>query len=81
LERGTDNVEGKNTSKIEAVLLNRKRGPVQVETLRKLKIDQFVMPYNKHDRYQKDFARWVNMKGNFKTVKWSEYRLDKKKNG
>ena len=46
----------------------------RVETLRKLKIDPFVMPYNKKDRYQKDFARWVNHKAIFKSVKWEDYR-------
>jgi hypothetical protein len=45
-----------------------------IETLNSLKIDPFVMPYNKHDRYQKDFARWVNMKATFKTVKWADYK-------
>lgn len=45
----------------------------RVETLRKLKIDPFVMPYNKKDPYQKKFARWVNHKAIFKTVKWDVY--------
>ena len=45
----------------------------RVEKLRDLHIDPFVMPYDKKDRYQKDFARWVNNKAVFKTVKWSEY--------
>lgn len=34
----------------------------------------FVMPYNKFDSYQKRFARWVNHRAIFKSVKWSEYR-------
>lgn len=46
----------------------------RVEKLRELKIDPFVMPFNKSDPYQKKFARWVNHKAIFKTVKWSEYR-------
>ncbi len=46
----------------------------RVETLRKLKIDPFVMPYNKKDPYQADFARYVNHKATFKTVKWEDYR-------
>lgn len=46
----------------------------RVETLRELKIDPFVMPFNKADDYQRNFARWVNMKAVFKTVKWDEYR-------
>jgi len=35
----------------------------------------FVMPYNKQDRYQKDFARWVNRKPIFKSTKWENYRI------
>jgi hypothetical protein len=45
----------------------------RVETLRRLGIDPFVMPYNKKDPYQKAFARWVNHKAIFKTVKWEDY--------
>jgi hypothetical protein len=46
----------------------------RIEALRNLKIDPFVMPYDKTDQYQKDFARWVNHKAVFKTVSWQEYR-------
>ena len=46
----------------------------RVETLREIKIDPFVMPYNKKDSYQKKFARWVNHKGIFKSVKWQDYK-------
>ena len=46
----------------------------KIEKLRELKIDPFVMPYNKFDRYQKDFARWVNRKAIFKSVKWEDYK-------
>lgn len=49
----------------------------RVESLRSLKIDPFVMPYNKKDRYQKDFARWCNHKAIFKTVKWQDYKKKK----
>lgn len=45
----------------------------RVEKLRELKIDPFVMPFNKKDKYQHDFARWVNHKAIFKTVKWQDY--------
>ena len=31
------------------------------------------MPYNKFDDYQKRFARWVNHRAIFKTVKWEDY--------
>ena len=49
----------------------------RVEELRKIKVDPFVMPYNKKEKYQRDFARWVNHKAIFKSVKWEDY----KKNG
>ena len=45
----------------------------RVETLRELKISPFVMSYNKKDPYQKAFARWVNNKAVFATVKWEDY--------
>lgn len=50
----------------------------RVMELRKLKIDAFVMPFNKKDKYQRDFARWVNHKAIFKSVDWKDY---KKTNG
>ncbi len=34
----------------------------------------FVMPYNKKNKYQKSFTRWVNHRSTFKTVKWSDYK-------
>jgi hypothetical protein len=46
----------------------------RVETLRGLGIDPFVMPFNKKDKYQRDFARWVNHKAIFKSVPWKEYK-------
>lgn len=49
----------------------------RIETLRKLKIDPFVMPYNKSDTYQNDFARYVNRKEIFNACTWQEYK-DKK---
>ena len=47
---------------------------MRVMKLRELKIDPFVMPFNKKDNYQKRFARWVNHKAVFKTVDWEEYK-------
>ncbi len=38
----------------------------------------FVMSYNKSDRYQKDFARWVNRREIFKSCTWKEYNATKK---
>ena len=34
----------------------------------------YVMPYNKKDRYQKRFTRWVNHRAIFKTVPWADYK-------
>lgn len=52
----------------------------RVETLRGLGVDPFVMPYNKSDEYQRRFARWVNHKAIFKTVKWEDYVAHSKEN-
>jgi len=49
----------------------------RVETLRSLKIAPFAMPFNKFDRYQKDFTRWVNRKELFKSCTFQEYRKSK----
>lgn len=38
------------------------------------KIHSFVMPYDKFNRYQKDFSRWVNNKIIFKSCTWEEYQ-------
>lgn len=53
----------------------------RIETLRRLKIDPFVMPYDKRDLYQKAFARWVNHKAIFKSVAWEDYRGRVEKQG
>lgn len=45
----------------------------RVETLRKLGVDPFVMPFNKKDSYQKRFARWCNAKQIFRSTTWEEY--------
>jgi hypothetical protein len=46
----------------------------RVEMLRKLKVEPFVVPFDKFNQYQKDFARWVNHKAIFKTVNWKDYK-------
>lgn len=38
------------------------------------KIDAFVMPYDKFDNYQLNFARYVNNKALFRTRSWEEYK-------
>ena len=35
--------------------------------------DPFVMPYDRSDRYQRRFARWVNHKATFNSVAWADY--------
>ena len=45
----------------------------RVEVLREYGCDPYVMPYDKFDRYQIDFARWVNYKVKFKTMTFPEY--------
>jgi hypothetical protein len=47
---------------------------MRVMKLKELGVNPFVMPFNKKDEYQKRFARWVNMKAVFKSVKWENYR-------
>jgi hypothetical protein len=46
----------------------------RVETLRSLNVDPFVMPFDKSDPYQKNFARWVNHKAIFKSIPWQDYK-------
>lgn len=52
---------------------NEKQDLERVETLRGLGFDPYIMPFNKNDPYQKRFARWVNHKAIFKSVKWKDY--------
>jgi len=46
----------------------------RVNTLSTLKIDPFIMPYNKKNKYQKRFARYVNHKAIFKSTTWEKYK-------
>ncbi|MCG3255058.1 MAG: hypothetical protein KAU62_03140 [Candidatus Heimdallarchaeota archaeon] len=46
----------------------------RVEKLRELKVDPFVMVYNKNlDPFLVSFARWVNRKELFKSCSWNEF--------
>jgi hypothetical protein len=36
-------------------------------------IDPFIMPLNKHDKYQNAFARWVN-RWLYKSIPWKDYK-------
>jgi hypothetical protein len=46
----------------------------RVETLRKLGVDPFVMPFVKSDPYQHKFARWVNRMAVFNKCNWQDYQ-------
>jgi 5S rRNA maturation endonuclease (ribonuclease M5) len=50
----------------------------RVEKLRDYGCDPYVMPFDKSDPYQQKFARWVNHKAIFKSVRWEEYRRSRK---
>lgn len=43
----------------------------------KYKIHAFSMPFDKSNRYQKDFSRWCNNKFIFKKASWFEYQESK----
>lgn len=43
----------------------------------KYKIHAFSMPFDKSNRYQKDFSRWCNNKILFKSMSWFEYQESK----
>ena len=45
----------------------------RVELLRSYGVDPYAMPYDKFDRYQINFTRWVNNKRLFKTIPFSRY--------
>lgn len=53
----------------------------RVMKLKNYGCDPFVMPYNRSDPYQRRFARWVNHKAIFGTVKWEDYRVGVKGRG
>jgi hypothetical protein len=46
----------------------------RVTKLQKLGCDPYAMPYKKSDPYQKVFARWVNHRAIFNSVKWEDYK-------
>ncbi len=46
----------------------------RVNELRGMGIDPFVMPFDRTDLYQRQFARWVNHKAIFKSVSWEDYK-------
>jgi hypothetical protein len=46
----------------------------RINILRERGCDIFAMPFNKKSTYQRKFARWVNHKAIFKSVKWQDYK-------
>jgi hypothetical protein len=52
----------------------------RIETLRSMGIDPFVMAYDKRDKYQRRFARWVNARQIGKSVSWKNYDAGMRKN-
>ena len=42
--------------------------------LRKIKVNPFVLPYDKKNIYQNRLARWCNHKAIFKSVAWEDYK-------
>ena len=46
----------------------------RVMMLKEWGCDPYVMPYDKTDRYQKRFARWVNHRAIFKSCTFEEYK-------
>jgi hypothetical protein len=73
-----DNIEKKSLKPVVYVLIGYNTTVEEdlhrVETLRGLKFEPYVMPYNRKILYQRKFARWVNHKGIFHSVKWVDYR-------
>ncbi len=45
----------------------------RVETLRKLGVAPFVMPFDRTELNQRAFARWVNHRAIFMKVPWQDY--------
>jgi len=52
----------------------------RVEFLRNRGCLPYVMPYNKSDKYQKAFARYVNKREIFNSCTWQEYKYNPSKN-
>jgi len=53
---------------------------MRVETLRHMKIDPYIMPFNKDDWYQRKMRDYVNCKDLFKSgTTWEQYIAREKK--
>ena len=54
----------------------------RIEILKELGVYPFVMPYNRHNIYQKRLANWCNQVEAQRAVKWEDYRkYDRKVDG
>jgi hypothetical protein len=53
----------------------------RIDVLTGLGVDPFVMPYNRHDQYQRMLARWCNSVTARKSCSWQEYRDNVLANG
>jgi hypothetical protein len=47
----------------------------RIEILRSLRVDPFVMPYDRNDHRQRRLARWVNNKVAFHAMTWPEFQV------
>jgi len=48
----------------------------RVMSIKKIGAIPFAMPYNKEDKYQKAFTRWVNHRAIFKSCSWEDYKYN-----
>jgi hypothetical protein len=46
----------------------------RIELLASLGANPFVMPFDRHDAYQRNLARWVNSVRAFRSCSWQKYR-------
>ncbi len=53
---------------------NKDEDYYRVKKIDELGCKPFVMPYNKKNKYQMKFARWVNCKAIFNTADWKDYK-------
>jgi hypothetical protein len=51
----------------------------RVHKLKDYGCDPHVMPYDKSNLYQRQFARWVNHRAVFHTTSWEDYKDNKRK--
>lgn len=52
---------------------NHEQDMERVQIVKSLGADPFVMPFDRHDPYQRRFARWVNNMTAFNSMTWDEW--------